>query len=162
MTNIILIITATLTALIAGLFYAYSCSVNLGLGRLTDKEYLTAMQSINRAILNPLFFSSFIGTLIMLPLCTYLHYQQINGTRFILLFAATLVYATGTFGITILGNVPLNNMLDKFNIKTASIEEISVQRERFEKSWLWLHNIRTVAAVISLILVITSCCCNRE
>jgi len=54
--NITLVITTTTTSLIAGLFYAYSCSVNPGLRRLADKEYLTAMQSINKAILNPVFF----------------------------------------------------------------------------------------------------------
>jgi uncharacterized membrane protein len=162
MANTILIITATLTALIAGLFYAYTCSVNLGLGRLADSEYLAAMQSINRAILNPLFFASFMGTLFMLPLSTYLHYRQAHDTRFILLLIATLIYAAGTFGVTMFGNVPLNNILDKFNITTASTTEISTQREIFEKPWILLHNIRTVAAVISLILVIIGCCYHRE
>ena len=162
MANTILIITTTLTALIAGLFYAYSCSVNLGLGRLANKEYLIAMQSINRAILNPLFFASFIGTFLMLPLSTYLNYNHLHDTRFILLLFATVIYAIGTFGVTIFGNVPLNNVLDKFNIMTASAEEISTQRIFFEKPWLLLHNIRTIAAVISLVLVIIGCCYNRE
>ncbi len=58
--NIILLITATLTGLSAGLFYAYACSVNSGLGRLPDREYLAAMQSINREILNPVFFAGFL------------------------------------------------------------------------------------------------------
>lgn len=58
--NIILLIAATLTGLSAGLLYAYSCSVNLGLGRLPDGEYLAAMQSINKEILNPLFLQAFL------------------------------------------------------------------------------------------------------
>lgn len=56
--------TALTTALIAGLFYAYSCSVNPGLGNLPDKEYILTMQSINIAIINPVFMLSFIGTVI--------------------------------------------------------------------------------------------------
>lgn len=71
MTTILLIITAILTALIAGLFYAYSCSVVLGLGKLSDTEYLKAMQNINREILNPLFFSSFMGTTVLLPVSVF-------------------------------------------------------------------------------------------
>jgi len=59
LTNIILVITATTTALMAGLFYAFSCSVNLGLARLSNAEYISAMQSINRAIQNPIFFAAF-------------------------------------------------------------------------------------------------------
>lgn len=162
MANTILIITATLIALIAGLLYAYSCSVNLGLGRLADKEYLSAMQSINRAILNPLFFASFMGTLVLLPLCTYIHYRQAHDARFILLLFATIIYTAGTFGVTLFGNVPLNNTMDKFNITTASVSELADLRRNFEKPWLLLHNIRTVAAVISLVLVIIGCCCRQE
>ncbi|MET3535054.1 anthrone oxygenase family protein [Chryseobacterium limigenitum] len=71
MTTILLIVTAVLTALIAGLFYAYSCSVVLGLGKLSDTEYLKAMQSINREILNPVFFVSFMGTAVLLPISTF-------------------------------------------------------------------------------------------
>ncbi len=65
--NIILVFTATTTALIAGLFYAWSCSVTLGLARLPDTVYIAFMQATNKAILNPVFFISFIGTAILLP-----------------------------------------------------------------------------------------------
>src|SRR5688572_10813811 len=106
--TIVLIVTGTTTGLIAGLFYAYSCSINPGLGRLPDEAYLTAMQSINKAILNPVFFISFMGTLILLPLCTYLHYRQPVSPKFILLLIATALYLVGVFGVTIFGNVPLN------------------------------------------------------
>jgi uncharacterized membrane protein len=158
--SIILIITATTTALIAGLFYAYSCSVNLGLGRLSDAGYIAAMQSINKAILNPLFFTSFMGTLLLLPLCTFLHYGQPATVRFWILLAATLIYVIGTFGVTILGNVPLNDALAKFNMQSASIEDISRQRIKFEGPWNKLHTIRTIAGIICLILVIIACWSN--
>ena len=158
MTNIILIITATATGLIAGLFYAYSCSVNIGLGRLPDKEYIAAMQSINIAILNPLFFVSFLGTLLLLPLSTYLNFEQPLSTRFLLLLAAAIIYAIGVFGVTMLGNVPLNDALAGFDLEHASVKSIYEQRIRFEQPWLFLHQVRTIASVVCLILVIISCC----
>jgi uncharacterized membrane protein len=95
MNNIILIITATSTALIAGLFYAYSCSVNIGLGRLPDREYIAAMQNINSAILNPLFFLSFMGTLVLLPISAWINYEQSLSGRFLLLLIAAVLYAIG-------------------------------------------------------------------
>src|SRR6185436_7442102 len=116
---IILVVAATTTALMAGLFYAYSCSVNLGLGRLPDAEYLAAMQSINKAIQNPVFFISFFGTLAMLPLSAYLHYGQPPYMRFWCLLTATIVYLIGVFGVTIFGNVPLNETLAVFNLHSA-------------------------------------------
>jgi uncharacterized membrane protein len=155
--TIVLIVTAITTGLIAGLFYAYSCSINIGLGTLPDGAYLAAMQSINKAILNPVFFASFLGTVILLPLCTYLHYRQPLSPRFIILCIAATLYLTGVFGVTIFGNVPLNEGLAKFDFGVASIEDISRERINFEKPWNRLHQIRTVASVVTLVLVIIAC-----
>jgi uncharacterized membrane protein len=55
------------------------------------------------------------------------------------------------------GNVPLNNALDAFNLQGASAEEISRQRTLFEKPWNNLHSIRTIANAIALILVLIAC-----
>ena len=155
--NIILLATATTTALIAGVLYTYSCAINAGLGKLPDADYLAAMQSINREILNPLFFMSFMGTLLLLPVCTWVHYSKPVSLRFYLLLGATLLYAFGVFGVTIGGNVPLNEALDGFNIHAASAEEIARQRVQFEMPWNRLHSIRTIANFIALILVLIAC-----
>lgn len=155
--NIILLATATTTALIAGVMYTYSCAIIAGLGKLPDAGYLAAMQSINREILNPLFFMSFMGAMLLLPVCTWVHYSKPASLRFYLLLAATLVYAFGAFGVTVMGNVPLNEALDRFNIHSASAEEIARQRVQFEIPWNRLHSIRTTANVIALILVLLAC-----
>jgi uncharacterized membrane protein len=156
-TNIILAITTTTTALIAGLLYAYSCSVNIGLGQLPDAEYISAMQSINKAIQNPLFFISSMGALLLLPLSTYLHYGQPVSTRFWLLLAATGVYLVGVTGVTAFGNIPLNNNLDSFSLKNAAQDIISKERGQFEGAWNAFHTIRTIAAVVALVLTILAC-----
>jgi uncharacterized membrane protein len=160
--NIILLATAITTALIAGLLYAYSCSVNPGLGKLPDAAYLAAMQSINREILNPLFFMSFMGTLLLLPVCTWVHFSKPASWRFYLLLVATLVYAFGVFGVTIGGNVPLNDALNAINIHAASREEIARQRVQFEIPWNRLHSIRTFAGFIALLLVLLACIKNEH
>lgn len=154
MTTLVLLLTCLTTALIAGLFYGYSCSVNIGLGRLPDREYLAAMQSINIAILNPVFFLSFMGTLILLPASCYLNYGR---PTFMVLVLAMLVYLIGVFGVTVFGNVPLNEALAKFDMTAASVSEIANQRTRFEEPWNKLHTFRTLATLISLVLVIVAC-----
>ena len=156
MNNFILLITATCTALISGLLYSYSCSVNIGLGRLPDRYYIAAMQAINSAILNPMFFVSFIGTLLLLPLCTYLEYHQSPSFRFWLLLSASVLYLTGVFGTTMIYNVPLNNMLAGFDLNAASETEILNMRIKFENPWLFFHTIRTIGAVLCLLLVLVS------
>lgn len=155
--NISLFLAAFGTALMAGLFYSYSCSVNTGLSKLTDIQYLSAMQNINRAILNPAFLGVFIGTLIILPISAYLNYTSPPGTRFWLIVAAAIVYAAGLFGVTMLGNVPLNEMLDTFTTESANAMEIAAKRKEFEGPWNRLHLIRTIAVVISLALILAAC-----
>lgn len=160
--TIILIITATTTALIAGLFYAYTCSVNLGLGRLPDAGYIAAMQSINIAILNPLFFFSFMGTAILLPVSTFLHYDSTISRRFLFLLTATLIYLIGGLGVTMFGNVPLNEALDTFNLQSASAEAIAAQRAKFEGRWNNLNTIRTISSTLSIIFVIIACLSSHK
>ena len=155
--NIVLVLAGTTTALMAGLFYAWSCSVNLGLAKLSDEGYLTAMQEINRAILNPVFFAGFFGALVLLPLSAYLHYSQPVQLKFWLLVAATLCYIIGTFGVTIFGNVPLNNAIDAFNLKSATAEAMRLQRSGFEATWNSLNTIRAVAATMAIVLVLIAC-----
>ncbi len=155
--TICLFLTAVLTALITGLFYAYSCSVNPGLGQLGNSEYLQAMQSINRAILNPLFFASFLGTLVLMPCSAWLLYKQPGSNGSVLLVCACLLYALGVFGVTMMGNVPLNEALAAIDLKAASEQDILQHRMVFEKPWNRFHSIRTIASVLSLVMVLTAC-----
>lgn len=161
MTSFVLLLTMLLTALITGLFYGYSCSVNPGLGRLPDREYLLAMQSINEAILNPLFFLSFMGTSVLLPVSAYISYTPVWSLRFICLLLAALVYIGGVLGVTMMGNVPLNEALARFNIADATDSDLAAQRLLFEKPWLVFHQIRTVSCVVALILAVTGCFFQR-
>ncbi|MGG5207358.1 DUF1772 domain-containing protein [Chryseobacterium sp. MIQD13] len=159
MTTVFLLITAVLTALIAGLFYAYSCSVVLGLGKLSDTEYLKSMQSINREILNPVFFMSFMGTAVLLPVTAFLFRGE--QPVFLFLLLATAAYLIGVFGVTVAGNVPLNDMLDKFDIGGSTAETVKQMRDRFENRWNLLNDVRTIFSVISIALVICACIWNK-
>lgn len=147
--------TTVALGLMAGLFYAYSCSVNPGLHRLSDAGYLAAMQSINRAILNPVFLGVFLGTALLLPFATWFSYG--SGPRFGLLLAASACYLIGTFGVTMFGNVPLNEALNAFPLENATPEQLSAQRAQFEMPWNRLHSIRTVANVLAFGLAVGGC-----
>lgn len=153
--EIILVITATLTALIAGLFYAWSCSVMPGFARLSDREFVSVMRKANRAILNPVFFLSFLGAPVFLIVSTALHFGQTN--RFWYLLFATIIYLAGNFGLTMFGNVPMNNVLDRFDFETASDEEIARQRMNFERRWTNLNHIRAATSTFAVILLAVAC-----
>ena len=151
--KVLLFTTILFSGLIAGLLYGYSCSVNSGLKNLADNEYLKAMQSINVAIQNPWFFIVFMGLLVLFPFLCYRVYS-VSIPSFNLVMAATLVYFIGVFGVTIFGNVPLNESLAKFDISGVSSNQISAMRQTFERPWNNYHAIRTIASIISFGLTI--------
>lgn len=139
----------------AGLFYAWSCSVMPGFARLNDREFVAAMQATNRAIQNPVFFVAFLGAPLFLIISTVLFFGE--STKFYLLLAASVIYLIGNFGVTVVGNVPMNNTLDHFELKTASDEEAARRRSNFARRWTFLNHIRAVASTIALILVVLVC-----
>jgi len=154
--KVLLFLTILFSGLVAGLMYAYSCSVNTGLKNLDDRAYLSAMQSINIAIQNPLFFISFMGLLVAFPVTAFKYYHAGENTAFCLILASTVIYIAAVFGVTALGNVPLNETLAKFNINEASPKEVASMRRLFEKPWNSFHTIRTIASIISFSLSILS------
>lgn len=153
--NILLFITVLFSGLMAGLFYAYSCSVNPGLKLLGDSEYIKAMQSINRAIQNLIFFLPFLGLLLLFPWSTFQLYNLQNSLPWMLI-TAMCVYFIGVFMVTVLFNVPLNEQLEKFPIHTATENEMSEMRKVFEVSWNRFHTIRTISAIVSFGMALIS------
>lgn len=143
--KILSLLTPLFSGLVAGLFYAYSCSVNPGLKSLKDAHYLKSMQSINEAIQNPMFFTTFLGLLVLLPLTTVKAYPNADWR---LMGLATLLYGIGVFGVTVFFNVPLNEKLAAFSVGTATDTELSLMRSAFEKPWNWYHSIRTICSIV--------------
>ena len=154
--NIILVLAGTLTALVTGLYFGFSVSVNRGLQRLNDSEYIKAVQSINAVIQNPIFMVSFIGPVLLLPLATLLQ-KDTNSMQFALLLASSVLYIAGSFALTMVGNVPLNQRLAMFDVTNASGNEIAQAREGFEKPWNRLHTIRTIASIAATVLIFAAC-----
>jgi uncharacterized membrane protein len=154
--NSLLFLSVLLSGLISGLLYGYACSVNPGLNKLTDSEYLRAMQSINKEILNPFFFISFIGTLFILPVATLYSKSHATHTCFYLMLAASVTYIIGVVGVTALGNIPLYNTLERLNILSATSSDLSKHRSLFESSWNRYHFIRTLFSILTTAFTITA------
>ncbi|MFT7588627.1 MAG: putative membrane protein [Limisphaerales bacterium] len=143
----LLLFTAMTSALIAGLFWAFTNSVMPGLAKVSDAAFVSTMQSINRVILNPIFFLCFLGTAITLPFSIFLEYKTGMSRRFWYITAATLLYLIGVMLVTMAGNVPLNNSLEAFTIDTAKEGALNQARSAFENRRNMLNNIRTISSV---------------
>jgi len=143
------LVVATMTmGLIAGLFYAYACSVMLGLARTDDRTFVEVMQRINVAILNGWFSISFAGAFVFTALAAVLHLGGDGRTALPWIVAALVLYGVALV-ITIGVNVPLNNALAAPG-EPDRIANPAAVRERFEARWVRWNVARTVASTAAL------------
>jgi uncharacterized membrane protein len=84
---------ATLTTgLISGFFYAYACSVTLGLALLPDEQYIEAIKAINATVRYGVFAFSFFGAVVSLLSALAVHAPQLRSRRFVLIALTTVLY----------------------------------------------------------------------
>ncbi len=136
--------------LMAGLLYGWMVSVIPGTARISDRNYVSTMQSINRAIINPAFVVPFIIVPGVLGAAAFIHWRNGQARTATWLAAGAVTYLVGVLGVTFGGNVPLNNSLDAFDLAAASDAALAEQRRNYEGPWNRWHRIRTAASVLSL------------
>jgi uncharacterized membrane protein len=154
MNTILLILTTLFSGLMAGLFYSWSISVTPGLAKIGDENYLKAFQSMNRAIINPVFLIVFMGLVIMLLMLTYLYYNSPAPSQSWFIISAMVIYLLGVMAVTIFGNIPMNNTLEVLQIETINHEQMTSFRLGFESKWNKLNMIRTISSSFSFTFLI--------
>lgn len=135
------------SGLIAGLFFAFSTFVMTALGDLPPAGGIAAMQSINRAILNPLFFAVFFGTAVaclVLIIVALLRWSQADSA---FLAAGGLLYLLGNIFVTMVFNVPLNKKLAASD--PTSSDGASLWR-RYLSVWTGWNHVRTIACLAAM------------
>ena len=148
--NTILVVLALLgSAVIGGVFFAFSSFVMKALDRVPSAEGIAAMQSINVVVLNPSFLGAFIGTAVISVLVAGLAVTGWAMPSAPFLLAGALLYLVGTFLVTGLGNVPLNDQLAA--VSATDPEAISVWKHYLDR-WTLLNTIRTVAAIAAVLM----------
>ena len=131
--------------LMSGLFFIFSNTVMSALAQLPPSQGIAAMQAINRIILNPLFFVTFLGTAatcITVVISLVWRWQQ-PGTLYLLI--GSLLYLGGVMVVTIIFNVPMNESLDA--MKPESIEAGNLWA-KYLVDWTAWNHVRTVTALL--------------
>lgn len=144
-------------ALTAGIFFAFSTFVMQALALQPPAPGIAAMQSINITVINPWFMASFFGPAVAGIMLTILALRQWDQPGSIYWLAGTLLYLLGTIGVTIAGNIPLNDALA--NVIPDSTEGMTLWSKYLTDWTLWNH-IRTFAAFLAAGLFTLSLC-NR-
>lgn len=137
------------TALISGIFFAFSVFIMAALARMPNSEGIRAMQYINKTVITPLFLIPFMGTA-LLSLFLIVGYVWIDQVQIDQLLGG-LFYFFGTFGVTMVFNVPLNEKLASMD--SESPEAVSFW-EGYLKRWTLWNHVRTCAGMFALFLLI--------
>jgi len=157
---IVLFIGILFTGLTAGLCFTWTNAITPGIGLLDDLTFLKAFQAMNRSILNPTFIIVFMSPFVLLFINAFV-FKNTNQITFTSYLVAAILLFTGVGLVTIFKNVPLNEILDKTVLETASNVELSELRKTFEQPWNRWHMIRTVCSFTSFALLIIGTIFNK-
>ena len=141
--------------LIAGFFYAYACSVMVGLARTDDRTFIAAMQSINATVRNAGFAPSFFGALVLSVTAAGIAVRRRSSTRVPLVVGAGLYAAA--FVVTMGFSVPLNDELAAAGAPDR-ISDLAAVRDAYEAPWVAWNLVRTAlstGALVALIVALT-------
>src|SRR5262245_2210663 len=147
------LVAATVSlGLMAGVFGLYAHAIMPGLRKTDDRTFVGAFQSIDRAIINPLFMSTFFAALLVTGLAAALHVGE-GGSVLPWIIAAVVLYLA-TFAITIGIHVPLNNAIKAAGTPT-NMTDLATVRQRFNEakwaSWNIARAVMSTAAFACLV-----------
>jgi uncharacterized membrane protein len=135
----------------AGVYFAFSGFVMAALSRIDQASGVAAMNSINTVILRSLFMPLFFGTTIaaLILAAAALFRWGTPGAPSMLVGGAA--YVLGMFVVTMLFNVPLNNLLQATE---PSVADAATTWGRYLREWTMWNHVRTVASTAACALFI--------
>ncbi|MHC4941259.1 MAG: anthrone oxygenase family protein [Planctomycetota bacterium] len=139
--SVLTVIAALGCGIIGGIFFGFSNFIMQALALVKPRCGIAAMQEINRTVLNPGFLGFFFGTAVVCLVLAVLALWQGSATS--LLLAGCACYVIGTFGVTVVCNVPRNEALDRGDIEW----------ETYLREWTHWNRVRTIAALVGAVLL---------
>lgn len=144
MVQSLFIMIALGSGLMAGVFFTFSSFVMQALVRLPAAHGIAAMQAINVTVINPLFMLGFMGTAV---LCGILLIGVFTG--FLVgnswMIVGCLFYLIGTFLVTVICNVPRNELLAEIDDTEDGASLWAV----YVKEWTAWNHVRTICAFVA-------------
>lgn len=156
MNSLLLVLSFAATlgcGVMTGVFFAFSTAVMTGLARLEPTQALSAMQAMNRTILNPLFLLLFMGTTVLCAILFFTRFANLSTPSAFFFLAGCVLYLVGSFLVTMVINVPLNNSL--IPLEPGSTEGTQ-QWLRYLSTWTTWNHIRGLAALAATVLLLVA------
>jgi uncharacterized membrane protein len=148
--SVLKLTTALGCGLMAGVFFTFSSFVMKALGRLPAEQGIAAMQSINVGAVTSWFLAAFLGTAALCVGTIILSVRQWSAPGAGFLIAGALSYLVGTFFVTMVFNVPMNNALAALAPDDPHRAEYWA---RYLANWTAWNHVRTLTSLIGAALV---------
>ena len=137
------------SALSAGIFFAFSTFVMQALAQQPSPQGIATMQSINITVINPWFMMAFFGPAVACLVLMISALRQWEQPGAIYWLAGSLLYLIGTIGVTIAGNIPLN---DALAVVIPDSTEGAMLWAKYLNDWTFWNHVRTAAAFVAAAL----------
>jgi uncharacterized membrane protein len=134
------------SAVIGGVFSAFSEFVMSGLLRTAPAGGIEAMQHINRTVIKTQFVAGIISIAVFSVLFAIYSMTIFEGPALVTLILAPIVYLPSVFLMTMFGNVPMNNRLERLDHKTFEAETYWIE---YGRDWTRLNHIRTLGSILT-------------
>ena len=151
--TILLWFSALGCGVLAGVYFAFSAFIMTALGRSGQASGVTAMNAINSTILRSLFMPLFFGTTLSSAVLAAVGTVRWGEPASLAMFVAGVVYVLGMFGVTMVFNVPLNNVLGGADPASPAGAPIW---GRYRRDWTFWNHVRTIACVVATALFIAA------
>lgn len=143
--------------LLAGLYFAFSAFIMTALGEIDRPAGISAMNAINRVILRSTFMPLFLGSTmasIALAIIGLLSGTIAGGAAMV---TGGVLYSLGMTGVTMIFNVPLNNML----IRAETNADGSAQDwKHYLRRWTLWNHVRTLASTGAMMMFALALVCR--
>ncbi|MBV1866892.1 MAG: DUF1772 domain-containing protein [Marinosulfonomonas sp.] len=134
-------------AILGGVFLAFSDFIMRALANTSGTGGIEAMQVINREVFRYVFMILFIGmAAISVLIAGYSGFNQ-SGPAAYLIAGAALVYLIGGFGVTVVFNVPLNEVLATMDTSSKATHDFWTNS--YLPRWTFWNSVRTVACILA-------------
>ncbi len=137
------------SALVGGIFFAFSSFIMKALAGVPSAEGIGAMQSINVVVINPSFLGAFFGTAVLSFVSGGFALAGWGEASASFFLGGAILYLVGTILVTMLGNVPLNNQLAAVSATDPAARDVW---ERYLGRWTMWNHVRTAAAMAAALL----------
>lgn len=134
------------SAVIGGVFSAFSEFVMSGLLRTTPAGGIEAMQHINRTVIRTQFVAGIFAIALFSILFAVYCATVFDGAAMIALVLAPLIYLPTVFGMTLFGNVPMNRQLERLDPTSPETEAYWAV---YGRNWTRLNHVRTLGSILT-------------